>query len=71
MLPPTISEYLPHAGVLFLFLGFIFGIVSVADYPSDDTKNPVKSMRNVTRYGELAIIFVFIGGFLLLGPINK
>lgn len=70
MLPPQITQYLPYAGILFLFLGFIFGIVSVTDYPSDDTNNPVKSLRNVTRFGELSMIFVFIGGFLLLGPIK-
>jgi hypothetical protein len=69
MLSPKIAQYLPYAGILFLFLGLIFGIISVVNYTYDKT-NPVKSIRNVTRFGELSMIFVFIGGFLLLGPIK-
>ena len=69
MLPPVISAYLPHIGLLMLLLAIIFEIISAADYTNMDPSNPTKQ-ASITlafaKYHNLALIFAIIGVALLV-----
>lgn len=62
MLPPIISAYLPHVGLLMLLLAIIFEIISAADYTNMDPSNPLA----FAKYHNLALIFAIIGLALLV-----
>lgn len=72
MLPPPVAKYLPHVGLFFLFLGVIFAIVAVFDYPSqkDSPSDIFDKTRAAMRFTQLSAVFTAVGGFLLLGPIH-
>lgn len=67
MLPSSVSGYLPHVGLLLLFIGLIFSIVAAVDMPS---KGQLNSPASARKFGVLAYSFIFAGGFVLIGPIH-
>ena len=66
-----IEKFAPYVGLLLLFLGLLFGVLSVADYPTTGDSNKYHTQKNYVRFGQLSLTCVLIGGFLLLTPINK
>ena len=75
MLPPSLSGYLPHAGLLLLLVGMVFAVISAVDVPSTDSimKNQATALNNVfgaSRFAILAYAFILAGGFLLVGPLR-
>jgi len=68
------NDVLKMLGMLFLVLALIFEIVSASDYftknelsnaPKDPTTLALK-FENVFRYHNLALVFVLMGGALLV-----
>lgn len=68
MLPSIIAQYLPHSGLLLIFLGIIFSFVAVSNYPS---KSSIGDMAAVNKYTSLAYTLIISGGFILIGPFTK
>ena len=71
MLPSHIAQYLPFVGILCLFFGLVFSVISVIDYPAKNDMKDLRNYRDFSRYKNLSYAFILIGGFLLLGPNNK
>ena len=71
MLSPRVAKYLPHMGLLCLFLGVIFAIISVIEYPKDNSIKIGSEIKNVLKFQQLSTAFVLVGGFLLVGPFNS
>ena len=63
MLPILVTEYLPHTGLIFLLIGLIFAIISLADYPSKTNMNDLLSS---TKYSNLSLSLILVGGSLLI-----
>lgn len=69
MLPPSVSGYLPHVGLLLILTGLVFAVVATTDYPSksDPTSGDAASAQKFTV---LAYSLIFAGGFVLVGPFH-
>ena len=70
MLPSYLSEYLPHAGLVCLLLGIIFSIIAAADAPTKSNPLGGDTLAQ-SKFNVLAYSFIFVGGFLLLGPVSN
>lgn len=67
MLPSSISGYLPHVGLLLIFMGIIFAIVAAVDMPSQTKANDAAAAGKFTV---LSYSFIVAGGFILIGPFH-
>lgn len=63
MLPSNVTQYMAHAGLLLLLVGFIFGIVATADAP---TKTDASHTLDSNRWSILSNALLLTGGFLLV-----
>ena len=74
MLPLSVFGYLPHIGILLLFIGLIFAVVAAMDVPTESSlkKNPssASSSLGTSRYAILAYAFILSGGFVFVGPLH-
>ena len=52
-------------------IGVIFAIISVIEYPKDNSIKIGSEIKNVLKFQQLSTAFVLVGGFLLVGPFNS
>ena len=70
MLPTEVTQYMPHAGLLLLLLGFIFGIVAMVDSATMTSDNPnQKTALTVPKWYILSQTLLLSGGFMLVAGV--
>lgn len=70
MLPSSVSNYLPHTGLLLIFVGLIFAVIATMDATSTLSDSTLKDLSNQTKFSVLAYALISAGGFVLIGPFH-
>jgi len=64
MLPLSVSNYLPHVGLLLILIGIVVAVVTTNDATSSN------NILSQSKFTHLAYVLIIAGGFILVGPFH-